>query len=163
MNKSQDHGTSALLRANSSLHRVSIVGNVRVSLGASRRPAHEQIPVGLPILGRHHHIYDGIDARGQVDEQVAHDVHHRHSVQCGHNFRYRDGKIADQKRNKYDHDHFEQTPVFGCHATRIENGRARCVHGRRFANDEAAHAAAGEAVFLFAPSGASNRRGVGTF
>lgn len=37
-------------------------------------PAHEQVLVGLAIFGAHYNVDDGIDASGQVDQDVSGDV-----------------------------------------------------------------------------------------
>lgn len=37
------------------------------ALRADRCAAHQQIPIGLPILGRHDNVNDGIDACGQIN------------------------------------------------------------------------------------------------
>ena len=34
----------------------------------------EQVAVGLPVLGRHEHVYDGVGAGAQVDQEVAQHV-----------------------------------------------------------------------------------------
>lgn len=100
--------------------------------------AHQQIPVGLPILGRHDHIDDRIDAGGQIDEQVAHDVQVGVLLDGLEDLGRGDRQIADDEGAQNDEDHFQQTPIFGGHAARIEDRRARCVDGGVLAAVDAA-------------------------
>lgn len=112
------------------------------SLWPGRRTAHEQVPIGLSILWRHDNVDDWIDACGQINEQITHNIEYRNFVNGTNNFRCGDWQIADQKRHKYDEYHFEETTIFGCHATWIENWCARCVHRWRLSRCQTADGAA---------------------
>lgn len=101
-------------------------------------PAHQQIPVGLPVLRRHDHINDRIDAGRQIDEQIAHDVQVGVLLDGAEDLGRGDRQIADDEGAEDDEDHFEQTAILGGHATRVEDRGARRVDGGVLAAVDAA-------------------------
>lgn len=94
-----------------------------------RTLAHQQVLVRLPVLGAHHHVDDGVDARGQVDEHVRGDVEHVQVVQVVRRFAHGDRQVARDERREYHQDHFQQLFVLGRHAVHAD--RALFARPRR--------------------------------
>lgn len=105
--------------------------------GAVCSAAHQQIPVGLPIFRRHHHIDDRIDARRQIDEQIAHDIQVGDLLNGTDDFRSGDWQIAGNEGAQNDEYHFEETSILGRHAAGIENRCARRMDGGMLATVDA--------------------------
>lgn len=92
--------------------------------------AAQQVPVGAPILGAHQHIDQGIDAGGQIDQQIAHYVEDVHIVgtlpDLGHCYR----QIADDEPHEYHQNHLQQATILRAHPARIYGRGIRCVTHR---------------------------------
>lgn len=103
-------------------------GAVGAATGAARvqitpvAPAHEQIFVGLPVLGAHHHVNDRIGARGEVDENVAEDVQVA-QLDLLERFGDGDGQVAHEEAHEDHQDHFQQLLVFGRHLAGLRRRR----------------------------------------
>lgn len=115
--------SSCLHRAQSALIIIAtLLGQSSLSSIVSVDAAQNQIPIGLSVLGGHDHVNDGIHAGGQVDEQVAQNIHYmvvdQRTVDLGHG----NWQVAHEKGDEDDEDHFEESPVLRCHFPRI-NGR----------------------------------------
>lgn len=81
-------------------------------------PTHQQILVGLSVLGTHDHVNYWIYARCQVDKYVASYVQPVNVNGVFEGLADGDGKVADDERSKYYENHLEEFLVFGCHLTR---------------------------------------------
>lgn len=84
--------------------------------------AHEQILVGLSVLGTHHHVDNWVGARGQIDEDVTEDVE---VAQLDLLERFGDGdwQVAHEEAHEDHQDHFQQLLVLGRHLAGLRSGR----------------------------------------
>ena len=87
--------------------------------------AREQVLVGLAVLGAHDHVDDGVDARRQIDQNVADDVEGAQVVILADDLDNGDGHVADDERHENDQDHLQQLAILGCHPARMSFGARR--------------------------------------
>jgi len=96
-------------------------GAARVQI-APVAPTHEQILVGLPVLGAHHHVDDRVGARGQIDEYVAENVEVA-QLDLLERFGDGDGQVAHDEAHEDHQDHFQKLLVLGRHLAGLRRRR----------------------------------------